>query len=404
MESLLPRGTHVEIGTIEGGIFRNIVSENVRVYSENDSSGVNIERIEIKYRVWYPLLKKIRLFPDIAERQKIVLFIGEEGHDLVSGFLELDGSNKKLDAQGYLAFKNKEKIFIKGVLEQEKPSVFHITFKKGSANISVEKKNKQYIVNGRFDHIPLGNKDLIGECRAVIEYKDDNFLRIKASLKNILIDYVPFDKEMEISLGYDRSKAMLNIERFKVAQDIEGEGYLMLEDPRFIFLKWIVKDLELEDYFISQSPKDIISGTMNGAFTLKGPLKSPKLSAHLDVQNGRTGDMPYDSIIANLRGEGPVITIYDSRIRKEGGYIILGGEIDLSKLKGNKAFDKLLLDPSDNFFVWEGWSVKKDYSDSSVMAEKYLDEDVNLSFKAYTDYKNPEEEKHFLGVEHKVKF
>ena len=105
----------------------------------------------------------------------------------------------------------------------------------------------------------------------------------------------------------------------------------------------------------------------------------------------------------NMKGEGPVVSIDDSRIRKEGGYIILDGTIDFSKLRDGKAFDGINYGPGENFFVWEGWSVSKNYGTKSVTAEKILDKETTINFKAYSE-ETPTGEEHFLGVEHRIKF
>ena len=174
-------------------------------------------------------------------------------------------------------------------------------------------------------------------------------------------------------------------------------------EPYHMFLNMSIINLPLEDYFVAQKPDETVSGTMNGTFTLKGPIRTAILAGHFDVQKGILGTLRFDSIIINLKGKGPVVSLYDSRIRKEDGYIILDGEADLSKLKEKKAFKSVFLGPGNNFFVWDGWSVTKANNDSSVSAEKFIEEDFKVSFKARTKDKESEEER-FFGVEHKTKF
>ena len=53
--------------------------------------------------------------------------------------------------------------------------------------------------------------------------------------------------------------------------------------------------------------------------------------------------------------------------------------------------------------MWEGWSIRKEAADASVKAEKFMKDDISVSFKAETE-DNESEEKHFVGVERKVKF
>ena len=61
MEEFLPEGARAEIGKVEGGIFRNLTAEDVRVFTGEDSEGFIVERIDIDYRLWYPLLGALSL-------------------------------------------------------------------------------------------------------------------------------------------------------------------------------------------------------------------------------------------------------------------------------------------------------------------------------------------------------
>ena len=222
----------------------------------------------------------------------------------------------------------------------------------------------------------------------------------------MIINYTPFNKTIKIFASYDRPKDMFNIIEFRVDDDIKGSGYVRPGQSHYVFLKWAVTDLVLEDYFAAKGNEERISGMMNGNFTLKGPIEEAELSAHIAIQDGTIGDLKFDSIIANLKGKGPLISIDDSRILKDGGHIMLGGTLDLSKLKEQKAFDGITFDVKENFFVWKGWSAMQASEDLSVKAEKSLggDENLALSFKSHMKKNAQQEEKHFLGVESRLKF
>jgi len=371
--------------------------------SKKDTPLISIERIEINYRLWHALLEKIPLFSDIPGERKIILFIGQREDDFLKGFFELKGTRKELNVTGYLGSHKDERIFIKGTITEDESSHFHIAQKKGTMDFEIKKKGQNIFLEGKINHMEFAGMDFVAHQEARIDLTDTNSITADIVFTNIIVDYLPFDRDVEAQVTLNRNKDMLGVTKFKVGNEIEGHGHLRLTDPNYAFFKWVVTNLQVEDYFLSETGKENVSGTMNGNFTLKGPLQSLDLLAHADVQNGNMGDIKFDSFIINLKGKGTVISLYDARIRKEDGYIILEGEIDLSKLKEGKAFDGVVFNPDDKFFVWEGWSVSKEGGKSAIRAEKSLDEEFNLSFKADTKEEEAEEE-HFLGVEHKVKF
>lgn len=403
VEGMLPEGSAVDIGSIKGGIFRNFTVEGVRILPKAGGPALDIERAEVNYKLWYPLLKHVPALSSPSGERKVMLFLGNENNDFLSGFLELKRKSGALDINGYAEFNNKEKFFIKGKIEGNKPSRFRITRKGGSIDLLMENKTGGLEIKGNINHFQFNDLDLIGECVASVSAKDGHLTNIHLVFKNIIVNYTPFEKDAEFFLSYEKGKETLNITKFKIGDEIEGYGYLRTALPHYMFLNWTITDLRIEEYFGGRDLADSISGVMNGSFTLKGPAREARVTAHLDVQNGNINDLVFDSIIGNLKGKIPVVDLHDSRICKEDGYIMLGGFVDFSKMKDNKAFETIEYGPGENFFIWEGWSVIKRRRDSSVKAEKPIDKEFTLSFEARTE-KEIEQEEHFLSVEHKVKF
>ncbi|UCD55492.1 MAG: hypothetical protein JSV93_01465 [Candidatus Omnitrophota bacterium] len=294
-------------------------------------------------------------------------------------------------------------------------NIIHIAQKEDFLDLEVKKEANRFIINGKVNHmnpikwlqpsngVKFPDIDFICDVKASIEINRFNPVNCKVVFKNAIINYVPFEKNIEIFLSYDKAKDTVNINKFKIGDEIEGYGYVRLTGPHYVFLKWTITNLDLTNYSVFSEGKGSISGNMFGDFIVKGPIKEPFLVGHMDVQKGSWDDFKFDSFIASLKGKLPLISICDSRIWKEDGYMILGGEIDLAKLKDGKVFDGVSLEPGENFFMWEEWSVMKKSEDSSVKVEKSLDEEFDLTFKAYKKDEESEEG-HFLGVEHKVKF
>lgn len=293
-------------------------------------------------------------------------------------------------------------------------SSIHIALDKGELDLQIEREANRFEISGKANHVnpvrwfpsngvKLPDTDIIGRLSASIDKNTPESIDIYLAFRDLIINYKPFDKTAEIFLSYDIGKDTLNITKIRIGDEIEGSGHVRLAEPNYVFLKWTITNLDLESYSAFHGGKNNISGTMFGTLTLKGPIKEPFIHGHLDVQAGSWDGFKFDSFMASLKGKYPVISICDSRIYKEGGYMSMDGEADFSKLKGRKAFDGVSLEAGDNFFVWDQWSIMKKSEDLSVKAEKSLDEEFDLTFKAYKE-DELSEEGHFLGVEHKVKF
>ncbi len=404
LQEFFPEGTYIHIGHISGGIFKNIVSEDVTILPRPDAAGFDIGRIEIGYKLWYPILDKMPFFKKGEAQRKIVFTAGDKKKGSVNMFIELKNSDEGFEVSGYFGLNKKEKLRIKGYIGKKGVSHFHIAQKKGYIDLKAKKENGAFLVKGNVNHIKIQGVDFIGRFSTRLKTENGRWPQARIVFKDAIINYRPFDKKIEFFLSYDGKEGILNIDSVRVDNEIECCGSMRLSPPHYLIIKSTVKNLALEDYFKNGSFKDFVSGNVNGSFILKGPIKEPFLSGHFYIQEGNFGDIRFDSVMVNLKGKLPFVSVYDSRICTEGGYITLGGVIDLTKLKDNKAFESIYMGPGSNFFVWNGWNISKEYGGSSVKAEKFLDEDIRVSFKAHTEEETSKEEERFVGVEHKVKF
>ena len=402
LENMFSEDAKVKIGKIEGGVFRNIMAEDVSITPKEGQEPIVIERIEVAYRFWYPLLRRIPKLSQHFNERKVIVFLGKK-EDFLSGFLKISGTSNKLNVSGYIGKDKESRLFVEGLIEKGKPYHFELKKKEGTVFCDIEEKEKGFLITAKINHMKFQSTDYIGEMRATIDTSNKNFILSRIFFEDMIINYEPFNKKVEFVLSYNTEKEMLNITSFRIGNELEGYGHVRLGEPRYMFLKLAINNFKLEDFFKSEKPEERVSGTMNGNFTFKGPISEVGLLAHFDIQEGYLGETKFDSIIGNLIGAGPLVQIHDTRLRKEGGYILIGGYIDFKKWAEGKAFDTVTYGPDKNFFVWEGWSVIREEGQSGVKAEKVLDEDFSVSFKSETDEERMEE-KHFLGVERKVKF
>ena len=404
LNSIVPEGIKLEIGSIRGGFFSNIVSEDVSVFSEKNKRSFTIKHVEINYKLWYALAEKLHFLERFKSDEKIILIFGNKKDDIVKGFIEFYGEDKIVDVIGSVKVNGYQDIAIRGAINLEGSSVLKLLTKEGSVDLKIEKKTNGLMLTSKITHIKVHKVDIIGECEALLNITEEGKILSEIDINNLIMNYIPLEKDFKISLEYDKEKNVLNILRFISSdEEIKGHGNFELSNLHNVFLKWEINDMNLARQFSSNDVKVKVGGVMNGNFMLKGPIEDMNLSAHADIQNGYYENTQFDSAIFNLTGKGQIIEFNDSRVIKEKGYMRLEGEIDLSKLGSNDAFSNFSIEPGENFFIWEGWSFTKEYEDSSVRAEKPLSDELNVSFKAYTD-DDEEQENHFLGVEHKVKF
>lgn len=302
----LPENTRVDISSVKGGIFKNLVSENVRIFPWPDEMPLNIEKIELNYRLWYPLFGKVPTLPE---------------------------------------------------------GKFLITQGKGFIELEILKEEGKVIIKDKINHIKFHGIDFIARCNATIDGIDKSSVNIHVVLKDMIIDYMPFRKDIEIFATFDKAKDTFNITGFRMGGDIKGHGFMRVKAPKYLFLTWAITDLIAEEYLALKNIKEDVKGKINGSFTIEGLLKELRLSGHVDIQEGNFGNFKFNSIIGNLKGKGPFVTIYDTRIFQADGYFTLKGDVDLRKLKDKDAFDGISFEEGE-----------------------------------------PEGEKRFLGVEHEVKF
>ena len=322
LQRLFPSGTVVEIGNTGGGIFSNLVSENVSILPPEeiwqDAPGFNIKRVEVNYRLWYPLFGKMPTLPD-----------GEKSH-------------------------------------------LHIVQGKGSISAEIERENNKFTINGKINHLKIDGMDFIGEYNAIVDTGDKGSVNTRIAFKNIIINYTPFSKDIEVATSYNRIKGLLGIDDFKIGKEIKGHGHIGLTSPYDMFLKWTITDLNLKDYFPAENTNENISGKVNGNFILEGPAREAALLAHMDVQDGDFNGFTFDSAMGDLKGKGSLISIFDSRIRTEDTHFIFGGEIDLARLKDNNVFDGLFLKVDESAYGQSGAGAIGEHPDSTrkILIEK----------------------------------
>lgn len=300
--------------------------------------------------------------------------------------------------------------------------------------VAIRKDRDRIVINTGLRHVDFKGIDIVGEVISTIGPKL-NVTEFDISFKNLIINYTPLFKDIDIQGEYIRKANLIKISSISVGDKnkkiIGGYGKIGLSNGKYIDLYLTIRDLLLEEFILTKYNEEIASGIMNGELRMKGPLERVKTNAHFDVQNGKIQDLEFQSLITALKGEGNVINIEDGRIIKEEGNLIMSGEIDFGLFPDSKAFDDLKIETDQRVAVWNGWEISKRFESEKIKAQKKLAKDITFSFETYvnkdflktdqTDRENEIEVEYkldkneslkmrlkdresFLGLEHKVKF
>lgn len=429
--ALFSNDIRFHIGTTEGGIFRDIVSNNITISHPNIDIPFKINRVEIPYRIWYPLLNKFNLIPPSKEGLKI--FFGRD-NPFFDGYLSFDGSSEDLAVNGYVRlFEEKRRCVLNGEILHIKDALYAlglnlnknigirglVDFDTRTASIDIRKDKEialisgywadgKLIINTGLRHIDFRGMDIVGEINSVIEPGDET-IKFSALFKNLIINYTPF-KDIEINGEYVKRGSLLNIASISVKDDkgevVKGFAKIVLFPKKYIDLYLMVKNLLIENAILTKYDEKIASGTMNGELKMNGPIDRVRTDAHFDVQDGRIQNLEFESLIVTLKGKNNMVSVEDGWITKEEGNLIMSGEIDFALFPSSGAFEKLKIETDRNVVIWSGWEVSKRFETSKIKAQKKLAKDITFSFETHTDENlfntKESDNKSEIGVEYKI--
>jgi len=286
---------------------------------------------------------------------------------------------------------------------------------------------------GNLKHWNTGSVDLSTDIKLDIEIKEKTKpLALTGELEtaNTIINFRPSE---ELSMQFALRKNAIEILGLKWGKAFRVVGKFELAKPNnmeFIALLDGANLEEMTSFFTQDTLGSAVSGSVKGRLEVEGPLATCVSRGHITAKDGNLGDIYYENAVIHLVGKGSLITVGDSRIYRETGYLLLDGEIDLKKLGKRNVFEDVVVKTDDQSIVWEGWDISKKASDDEVNLKKRVNEEWEIGFTATLEdeaisdqrenqgefelrYKLKDndslkleikEEEEILGVEHKIKF
>jgi hypothetical protein len=372
----------VSIGRLEGGILRSFMLRDVLVLkkgAKHSPSIIAIDTIVSNYRIWN------FIFPGLAVSRPYIAAEFSTRNKILSGFLSLSGTAEDASVNGYVRLFGSDDIELSG------------SIKNGAASLVLRPKDGYVKVEGNFaadgilllkilaSHIKLYGFDVTGE--ATVKNIASDGLEGEIEAKNIILNYKPFN---DVRGSYRVARDIFEVKDMDLGRICLINGRFGLHEPHVIDAVVVTDNVSLDQTLAIFNPRyaSMVSGTMNSKWELKGPAKKIASRIKLDIKRGRILEMKFESLSADFKGDGPVITIEDSRITRESGSFALAGYMDLTRIGKDSLFENLRISSGESAVLWDGYETAKWQDVREFRMKKKVVEGIDVGFKKFvTDEK-----------------
>ncbi|MFH1305576.1 MAG: hypothetical protein ABIH74_04180 [Candidatus Omnitrophota bacterium] len=435
---VLGHGLSVRIGDISGGVFGDIVLQDVGFFAgKNDRVALSLERVEMAYRLWEATRKDPA--PDSGKTnlpKRIAVYFGAKS-PFTRGLIELKGNPETLEVAGYVRpFFSGENLDVSGAVNMLTRAVelelVPMRGNKSSVKFSGSQDAEGKIqIYARLNRTDIGGREVIGDLKAFYESphgvpRQSGF---SVSFENLIVDKRPFwDFAAEGAFFPDEGK--ISFQSLRWGDSFELNGNIGTNAPYQTKVKILTKGMELKALTgVLGDDKAPFFGAVNAEIYIEGPAATANVKGRLYIGEGALENMEFRSMFATLEGTLPIVRVVDSRVVKKGGYILVTGEMDFSKWSENKAFDGLVFDTDNKVAVWKNWQIAKEDGthlveatrDRVILTTSVDDKDLRekpglanpvqqeLGFSYKLDNNSSvklefDDERDFLGLEHKWQF
>ena len=433
IEEAFDKKIDISIGNINGGIIRPFVLRNVKIRltggKASSPQAFEVGRLVSNYRIWDFIFSKLS-----AKTPKIAIDFSTKNKE-ISGSVKIKGGIEDAAVEGYLILFNGEEIDIKGRLKNGMAR-FILNSEQGLARIETNfASTGMLLVNIAVHHFKFHTFDISGEAvvknAAVKNTIDDknNSVEGEVEIKNLILNYKPF---LNVKASYRVAKDTLEISNLDLGQIFYINGKFGLKEPYLMDATAVTDNVNLSQILSIFNPKYTVflTGTMNSKWEFKGALRKLKSKVHLEVKKGLIGGMNFDYLSADLKGDGPMVRIEDSRITRPSGYFVIAGDMDMRKIGKDIFFKDLKITDGEKTIVWDNWDTAKWQDVREFRMKKNVIGDFNVGFKKFVNDDKVDESlrerdqyeleyslhpndslkvrfgdnKNFFGLEHKDKF
>ena len=394
----------VKIGEITGGIFQDMVLEDVVFCSgkSNAKESFAIDRMVISYQFWNAIVDKII---DREKKKNIlsqVKLVFSDENPFVRGFIKLNRENSgKIEFTGRISpvlLGDQRKRFVEGTLTKRQDQKWDCSFlwngnfkvlgildpagraieldfspadesKRGIAKIKGEiNEGGEVQFYSRFDKVDLYGTEIIGDFSLSFQDKGKPLFLFEA--ENLLIDKQPF-WGIVVGGAFSPEDEVLLLDNVKWGPYFTLVGKIKTSLPYESDMKLLFKDLPLHELTGMMGGAQVtFLGRAEGELNISGNIAETKVKGRLYISDGVLDTMEFRSLFASLEGKLPIVKIVDSRVVKDGGNILVTGYMDFDKMDEGKAFDTIIFDTDNKVAVWEDWQIQKEDTFNTVEATK----------------------------------
>lgn len=429
----------LRIGSIDGGILHPIVFNDISIKEKPGSpvfSSIDIHSIRTEYRIWDVLLlamgrkgRELGALSGLLSNGAPIYINFVTKNEKISGFLKLDGVLGDAGVKGYLSLPGGARVDFLGNVKED---AFDLEIRPPEGTVKIKgcvADDGSLETSIKAERVKFHGFDIV--CDLVMKNSISTQLEGELETKSFILNYKQFFKPRA---AYRMSNGVLEVSDLSIGDVIKGRGKIALRRPYNIDAVFTASNLSLNWLALSMGVKGarppVISGAMNGKFEFKGPPAKLKSNMRIEIRQGALAGLDFESLSANLIGDGPVIRIEDSRIMRRSGYFALAGEMDLRKIGRSDMFEGIKLSSSDSAISWDEWETTRSQDMQEIRMKKRLNDEISLDFKkfvtedrvdeslGYTDKVTLEYKLHpndslkmtlgqdadFLGFEHKDRF
>jgi len=300
--------------------------------------------------------------------------------------------------QFYLAqgiYNLKEREFDATVLPFDKEEKkLSINFDLSDEVVVDEVKMRPCLLTLNFDHFNLLNHDVI----SLVEIRGGLFDTEDES-KRLAIDLVTYGTVIdhraasEVEIFCNCEDSILKISSGKIGSQYFITGSIDFnQQPPQISAVCQLANKDLSDLLaLSNNGNGSVeefyfSGALAGKICVEGSLLNPVVDVALEAEKGYFSRVNFEKAHINLNGNYPVLTFHDSRVyRKEGGFFILAGKIDLKRVGTPFVFDDIQFLSDEKTIILDGWDISRGIEESELSLKKSVSEDLTIGLRTFTD-------------------
>lgn len=385
IEEAFSRKMDIAIGSFEGGIVRPFTLKDVKMLRKEGASSfdlVDIKNITSNCRIWD------LLFPDIFSARPYITIDFSASDGTISGFLFLEGKIEDATVKGNIRLFGSQRIDLSGNIRNGVASII-LSPKEGFLKVECNfAASGVIILKLTASHLKMEYFDITGQ--ALLKNISGGEIEGELEAKNLIINYKPFN---DIRGSYRISDDTLRVSDIDLGKICRIDGRIGLKEPHIVDIVAVTDNVNLEQTLAIFNPRyaSAISGVMNSKWELKGPIEKIKSKIRLELKKGRILDMKFESLSADLKGEGHLINIEDSRITREGGSFTLAGYMDLARIGKDSFFENLKISDGESAVTWDGYDTAKWQDVSEFRMKKNIVGSINVGFKKFINDEDVDE-------------